>query len=138
MSNEPSSFRLAGTMAFSGLLSGLILVVAYFGTLPKIQHNRAEALKQAIYRVLPGTKTIDAFALEGGTLVPFAGQPGAPSSDPLVYRGSDEAGKPLGFAIPAEGAGFQDTIKLLYGYDPARRAVVGLEMLGEPRDPGPG
>lgn len=136
--NEPSSFRLAGTLAFAGLLSGLILVVAYLGTLPRIQHNRAEALKAAIYRVVPGTKKIDAFALKGGALTPFAGQPGTPSPDPVVYRGSDENGTPLGYAIPAEGAGFQDTVKLLYGYDPVRRAVIGMEVLESRETPGLG
>lgn len=135
---EPSSVRLAGTLGVSGLLSGLILVGAYLGTLPSIQHNRAEALKEAIYKVLPGTKKIDAFQLEGGKLQPFAGQPGTQSPNPLVYRGSDESGKPLGFAIPAEGPGFQDTLKIIYGYDPARKAVVGMEVLESRETPGLG
>lgn len=135
---EPSSVRLAGTLGLAGLLSGLILVGVYLGTLPAIQRNRAEALKEAIYKVLPGTKTIDAFQLAGGKLEPFAGQPGTPSSNPVVYRGSDESGKQLGYAIPAEGAGFQDTIKLIYGYDPARKAVVGMEVLESRETPGLG
>jgi electron transport complex protein RnfG len=137
-SNEPSSFRLAGTLALAGLLSGLILVIAYLGTLPRITHNRAEALKAAIYRVVPGTKKIEPFALRGGSLSPFAGQPGAASPDPLVYRCLDQDGAMLGYAVPAEGPGFQDTVKLLYGYDPARRAVIGMEVLESRETPGLG
>ncbi|MBW1687048.1 MAG: FMN-binding protein, partial [Deltaproteobacteria bacterium] len=40
--------------------------------------------------------------------------------------------------IPAEGAGFQDTIKLIYGYDPTRRRVVGMQVLESRETPGLG
>jgi len=135
---EPSSLRLAGTLAGGGLISGLILVIVYLGTQPMIQHNRAEALKAAIYKVVPGTKKIDVFAVEGDKLVPFDGPPGAPTQKELVYLGVDDSGKPLGYAVPAEGPGFQDTVKLIYGYDPARRAVIGLEVLESRETPGLG
>lgn len=136
--SEPSSVRLAGTLAVAGLLSGLIIVLVYLGTLERIQENRANALQEAIFKVLPGTKKIEPFALKDGKLATFAGRVGAPSTDPLVYRGLDDSGKPTGYAVPAEGPGFQDTIKLLYGYDPARRAVIGMEVLESRETPGLG
>lgn len=136
--SEPSSFRLAGTLALSGLLSGLLIVVAYLSTLERIQNNRAAAMQEAVYKVLPGTKKIEPFAFKGGALVPFTGKVGAPSADPLVYLGLDEAGAKVGYAIPAEGPGFQDTVKILYGYDPARRAVIGMEVLESRETPGLG
>ncbi|MBK7584700.1 MAG: FMN-binding protein [Myxococcales bacterium] len=135
---EPSSLRLAGTLALAGLASGLIIVSVYLGTLEKIQENRAKAMQEAIYKVLPGTSKIEPFALTGATLVPFTGKIGAPNRDPVIYLGRDEGGKAIGYAIPAEGAGFQDTIKLLYGYDPARRAVIGMEVLESRETPGLG
>jgi H+/Na+-translocating ferredoxin:NAD+ oxidoreductase subunit G len=135
---EPSSVRLAGTLAVAGLVSGLILVGVYLGTLPRIQQNRAEALQAAIYRVLPGTKKIEPFAFENGALAPFSGRPGESSKAELVYLGRDAGGAPIGWAIPAAGAGFQDTIELLYGYDPARRSVIGLEVLESRETPGLG
>jgi len=135
---EASSIRLAGTLAVAGLISGLILVGVYLGTKPMIQHNRAEALKAAIYKVVPGTKKIEVFAVKGDGLVPFDGPPGAPTQEELVYLGVDESDKPLGYAVPAEGPGFQDTVKLIYGYDPARRAVIGMEVLESRETPGLG
>lgn len=136
--SDPSSLRLAGTLGLAGLLSGLIIVLVYLGTFERIQENRANALREAIYKVLPGTTTIEPFALRGGELAPFAGKVGGRSPDPLVYRGLDGSGRPLGYAVPAEGPGFQDTIKLLYGYDPTRRAVVGMEVLESRETPGLG
>lgn len=135
---EPSSVRLAGTLAVAGLLSGLTIVLVYFGTLERIQENRARALEAAIFKVLPGTKKIEPFALIGGKIEPFAGRVGAPSEVPLVYLGLDDTGARLGYAIPAEGPGFQDAVKILYGYDPARRAVIGMEVLESRETPGLG
>jgi Na+-translocating ferredoxin:NAD+ oxidoreductase subunit G len=135
---EPGSIRLAGTLAIAGLLSGLALVAVYLATKPLIQENRAEALRQAIYKVLPGTAEIEPFALKGGKLVPFPGKPGAPTDEQVIYQGLTKDGATVGYAIPAEGAGFQDTVKLLYGYDPARDAVVGMEVLESRETPGLG
>ena len=135
---EPSSVRLAGTLGVAGLVSGLILVLIFLGTESRIQKNRAEALRRAVFRVVPGAKTIEPYALKDDTLVPFEGAPGVPTEEELVYRGIAEDGTPLGFAIPAEGAGFQDTIKILYGFDPSRRAVIGMAVLESRETPGLG
>lgn len=137
-STEPSSVRLAGTLAVAGLVSGLILVGVYLGTKPLIQENRAEALRQAIYKVLPGTEKIEPFAVKGDGLVAFQGAVGAPTKEQVVYRGVDANGKAVGFAIPAEGAGFQDAITLIYGYDPSNKTVIGMEVLESRETPGLG
>ena len=47
-------------------------------------------------------------------------------------------GRFIGYAIPGEAAGFQDTIKLLLGFDPARRRVVGMQVLESRETPGLG
>jgi electron transport complex protein RnfG len=44
----------------------------------------------------------------------------------------------VGYAIPADGAGFMDTIKLIYGFDPRRRAIVGMQVLESKETPGLG
>ncbi len=136
--SEPSSLRLASSLALAGLLSGLILVAVYLATKPRIQRNRAEALRAAIYKVLPGTTDIQAFKLEGEALARFEGDPGAPTKETLVYRGLDAKGAAIGWAVPASGAGFQDDIVLLYGFAPARRAIIGMEVLESRETPGLG
>ncbi len=136
--NEPSSLRLAGTLAVAGLMSGLILVGVFLATEPIIQQNHADALQRAIYKVLPGTKKIEAFKLSGDNVVPYEGKPGAPSKETLVYRGLDDSGAPIGWAVPAEGSGFQDAINLIYGFDPKNKSIIGMEILDSRETPGLG
>ncbi|EGV52918.1 FMN-binding protein [endosymbiont of Riftia pachyptila] len=40
--------------------------------------------------------------------------------------------------MAGEGPGFQDTIKLLYGYLPEQRKIVGMEILDSRETPGLG
>jgi electron transport complex protein RnfG len=55
-----------------------------------------------------------------------------------VYGGYDELGDFVGYAMPAAGPGFQDTIGLLYGYQPDEKIVVGMEVLESRETPGLG
>ena len=48
------------------------------------------------------------------------------------------AGAVAAAAVPAAGPGFQDTIALLYGYQPAEQRVVGMEVLESRETPGLG
>ena len=92
---EPSSVRLAGSLAIAGLLSGLLLVGVFLATKPRIQRNRAEALREAIYKVLPGTTDIEAFKLSGQALTRFEGDPGcADQGDPGLSREERPGARP--------------------------------------------
>jgi electron transport complex protein RnfG len=126
------------TLGLAGLASGLALVGIYLITEPTIARNRAQALEAALYRVLPGSASRKAFVIRAGELKPLEGQTDRLPDEEAIYAGYDEAGSPVGFAIPAEGPGFQDTIKLIYGYDPFRRRVVGMEVLESRETPGLG
>lgn len=129
---------MMGTLGVAGLCSGLALVGIYLLTRPRIERNRAEALEAAIYRVLPGARSRQAFVIRDGALQPSAANGPAARGEEAVYAGYDEQGRAVGFAIPAEGPGFQDTIKLLYGYEPARRRIIGMEVLESRETPGLG
>lgn len=135
---EAGSLRMMGTLGFAGLCSGLAVVGIFLVTQPRIERNRAEALEAAIFRVLQGARSRTAFVAQGETLVRQDEANGAAAQEEVVYAGYDEAGALLGFAIPAEGAGFQDTIKLLYGYDAATERIVGMEVLESRETPGLG
>ena len=127
------------TMAVAGGLSGLILVGVYLGTLPIIKRNRAAALQRAVFKVLPNTQDFKILVPQNGTLIPF--QPreeGAMPEGDAIYLGTDAQGRPTGFAIPAEGPGYADTIKTLFGYRPGESIVVGLEVLESRETPGLG
>ena len=136
--SQPSSVRLVLTLSIAGLFSGLVLVGIYLVTRPVILRNQAEALQAAIFQVLPGTTQTSTFVFRNGELVPFESPDGSLPTEPAVYSGSDEQGGLVGYAIPAEGAGFMDTVKLIYGFDPARRVIVGMAVLDSRETPGLG
>lgn len=135
---DPGSARLIATLGATGLLSGLILVSVFIVTEPRIQRNRAEALRRAIYNVLPGTSQIATFVVRDGRLAPYDGPQDSIPTEPAVYSGKLESGELVGYAIAADGPGYMDTIKLLYGFDPRRRVVVGMEVLESRETPGLG
>ncbi len=131
---EPSSLRLVGTLGLAGLLSGLILVAVYELTLPIIDANDARALREAVFQVLPGTVEIQKLTVQGAALA----QAAEDAEGPAIYRGLDDQGASVGYAIPAAGNGFQDTIRVIYGYDPVQRQVVGFQVLDSLETPGLG
>ena len=133
---EAGSLRFMLTLGAAGLCSGIAVVGIYLLTAPRIERNRAVALEAAIYQVLEGARTRGSFVLRDGALVPFGG-PDLPK-EPAVHAGYDAAGALVGFAIPAEGAGYQDTIKLIYGYDPSTRRIAGMRVLESRETPGLG
>lgn len=126
---EPGSLRLILTMGVAGLAAGLILVTVYTLTLPKIQQNLYNDMQLAIGKVLDGTESTTTWLLEDGGLVPYEGPDGVLPEGEAVYAGFDEEGNLIGYAIPAQGAGFQDTVKVVYGFDPVERIIIGLAVL---------
>ncbi|HSR50799.1 MAG TPA: FMN-binding protein [Acidobacteriota bacterium] len=126
------------TLAVAGFFSGVALVGAYLATQPMIRENRARALEEAIYRVLPGAVERKAFIIAEGRLAPASDTDNEASPGEVAYAGYDEQGTLIGYAIPAEGPGFQDTIELLYGYSPERSHVLGMEILQSRETPGLG
>ncbi|MFZ0255446.1 MAG: FMN-binding protein [Gammaproteobacteria bacterium] len=133
--HEASPTRLVVTLGLAGLLSGLAIVSAYEWTRPRIEANHAKALREAVFRVLPGIVGFQRWAQTGGKLQPADKDR---AGERAIYAGCDDRGQLIGFAIPAEGAGFQDTIKLLFGYLPEQRSIVGMEVLESRETPGLG
>ncbi len=134
-SPSPSSLRLVLTLAVAGLISGIAIIGIYEGTLPTITANKARELREAVFKVLPGVNQMQPLVFRDGMLVATA-EPAADES--VVYGGYDDGGVFVGYAIPGAGPGFQDTIGLLYGYDPAGRQVLGMEVLESRETPGLG
>ena len=135
---QPGSFRLIATLALTGLLSGIVLVGVFLLTQPRILRNQAEALYAAIYRVLPGTTEVRTFVVREGGLEAFVSPDGTLPAEPAVFAGHRADGSLVGYAVPAEGPGFMDTIRLIYGYDPSRRVIVGMQVLDSRETPGLG
>jgi electron transport complex protein RnfG len=133
--SEPSSARLILTLSLAGLISGLILVGVYELTLPRILANQARDLREAVFKVLPGVEHFQPMAFVEGTLQQVEEDA---EEEETIYAGFDSQNNFVGYAIPGEGVGFQDTIKLIYGYQPGERIVVGMEVLESKETPGLG
>jgi len=132
--SEPSSLRLIGTLSLAGLISGLALVSVYELTLPRITANKAEALRAAVLKVVPNSHKLQ-------KLVRHDGVWGVTTNNdprPGVYAAYSAGGEFRGYAITGEGPGFQDTIELIYGFDPATQRIVGMEVLESRETPGLG
>jgi len=132
---DPPSSKLIATLSFAGLLSGLIIVLAYETTLPTITAYKAKVLKEAVFKVLPGVSRMQRFVYRNGTLT---ASEQVRKDDEAIFGGYDASGQLIGYAIPGAGPGFQDTIRLLYGYLPTKRQVSGMEILESRETPGLG
>ena len=132
---EPTSTRLVASLAVAGFLSGLIIIGIYVATLPTITANKAQELREAVFRVLPGVSQMHKFRYDGAQLV---NADNSKDGEDTVYAGYNDKGRFIGYAIASEGPGFQDTVKLLFGYLPDRRKVVGMWILESRETPGLG
>lgn len=129
---QVSAVRLIATLGGAGALAGLLLVFVYQATQPRIQAYKAKMLRLAIQEVLHDPARYDTLYLVDGKLTPDGSGPDR------VYLGYDEAGKPVGFAIAAGEPGFQDVVRLIFGYDPATRRMLGMHVLESKETPGLG
>jgi electron transport complex protein RnfG len=119
-----------------GILCGVAIVTVFEITRPVIARNQRAALEQAVFEVLPAAASSVSFRLgTGGQFVPA--HPEDPDL-PAVHAGYDASGQLVGIAVEAQGVGYQDRIRLLYGYDAEREAIVGLRFLESRETPGLG
>ena len=119
-----------------GLLCGVLIVSVFEFTKPIIARNQAEALQAAIFEVLAEARSSQTFRYDEGQ--GFSPLEGEPDGSPLVYAGYDDGGRLVGVAIEGQGMGYQDIIRVLYGYSPEQNAIVGMRVLESKETPGLG
>ena len=130
-----TALRMVVVMGSVGLLAAVLLVATYLLTLPRIQANRAAFLARSITEVLPGAARYAAFVPDdaGGFVPAPEGSDGG-----RIFAGYDEADSLVGLAVEAQGQGYADILRLLYGFDVECRCVVGLKVLESKETPGLG
>lgn len=132
------SWKLVGTLALAGALAGLAIVFVHQWSEPRIQAHRAAVLREAIREVLGGPTSYRTLWVVDGRLTD-ALPPGADSmSVDRVYLGDDPGGGSAGFAIEGERPGYQDIVRLIFGFDAARGEVIGMKVLESKETPGLG
>jgi electron transport complex protein RnfG len=122
------------TLVGIGLICALVIVTVFEVTFPIIKVNKQRALETAIYQVLPETKSFAAYTLDRDNNLQKA--PNSGTHD--IFACFDVNQSLIGFAIPAQGMGYQDTIGLLYGYATRSRTIQGLVVLQSRETPGLG
>jgi electron transport complex protein RnfG len=92
-------------------------------TMPRIRENALRELRQGISDVLPGLKDYEVRHQEEAF---------------QIYEGKDEAGEIVGYAIVRTGAGFADSIKLIFGVSQDFSKIYFLKVLEQKETPGLG
>ncbi|MBI4501497.1 MAG: RnfABCDGE type electron transport complex subunit G [Gemmatimonadetes bacterium] len=130
--------RLVTTLGGLGALAGLLIVVVFRWTQPSIQAHKAEVLRQAINEVLKEPDSYDTLYLVDGKLEtePAAGLDRTKLEQ--VYLGHRGNGGSVGFAVAAAEPGFQDVIRLIFGYDPKTGHLMAMKVLESKETPGLG
>lgn len=132
------SWRLATTLAVAGALAGLAIVLVFQWAEPRILGHQARALQGAVHEVLAAPERHETLFVVDGALTPTL----PPGTDSMtlerIYRGYDAAGAPVGYAIAGAEPGFQDVIRVLFGYDAARGRLLGMRVLDHKETPGLG
>ncbi len=130
-----SSFKLLLALTLTGMFSGLLVVMVYQYTKPLVEQNKREAIEKAIFKVIPGATRQRNFLLSVQGLLP-AEQKGATGE--AIYAGYDDKGQLRGVAIEAAAQGYQDTVRILYGYRASCSCITGIKVLKMAETPGLG
>jgi electron transport complex protein RnfG len=121
------------TLGFAGAIAGLAIVLVFQWTAPTIEAYKAEQLRIAISEVLQQPERFDTLYVVDGALTPS----GDPTIHETVYLGYRND-RPVGFAIATGEPGFQDVIRLIFGYDHERDVLLGMKVLESKETPGLG
>jgi len=128
------TFAMLRTLGGVATLSGILVVLVFKLTAPIIEQNQREAIERAIFQVVPGAVSQQSFVVQGDELL--KAQEGV--SGELVYAAYDAEGRLKGLALQAAQQGYQDVIKMLYGFDPGCQCITGLKILKMTETPGLG
>ncbi len=128
----PSSTKLISTLAVVAMISGLLVVLVYEYTKPIIAENQRLATERAIFKVLPKATSRLTFLIDQDRLTLADDK----ATGELIYAGYDDANQLVGIALNAAAQGYQDTVILLYGYQPNSGCIIGFDVLKSTETPG--
>ena len=130
--------RLMLVLVAFGAACGLALALAFQWTQPRIEAHQNQLMEAAVREVLKGPDHFTPLYVVDGRVTAKVPAHTDPAKLDRVYLGYDQAGQPIGFAVPASGPGFQDNVKLIFGYDPVRDQLTGMKMVDQRETPGIG
>ncbi|MHC4849246.1 MAG: FMN-binding protein [Planctomycetota bacterium] len=132
------SWRLVATLGSGGACAGLLLVLVFQATLPAIEAHKAKMLRLAVAEVLQEPDRTETIYRYEGKLTATLPDGVDGRSLERVFLGFAKDGTPVGFAIVGAEPGFQDFIRLIFGYDARSKRVLGMKVLESKETPGLG
>lgn len=135
---QVKAWRLLVTLGGGGVVAGLLIVMVFQLTQPTIQAYKAKMLRLAVREVLKAPEHYDTLYVLNGSLA--ARLPDGVDARKLeqVYVGYGKDNERIGFAVAVDGPGFQDVIKLIFGYDAKSGHLLGMKVLESKETPGLG
>ena len=134
----PSSLNLIIVLVSIAMMSGFLVVLTVQLTASRIAANEQAALERAIFTVLPEATQSRSYVLSEDGLVLLAEGEKISDEKQAVYAGYDAEGKITGLAMVAGARGYQDVVKILYGYSLETACVTGFTVLLSTETPGLG
>lgn len=130
-----SSITMLRAMVGIGIACALLIVITYEGTKQRIDDLKKEALEEAIFKVMPGISSTQAYTINDNQHFIKTNDD---KLEQLVYAGYDDNGNLVGVAVTGSGIGYADVIRILYGYNFNSQTVVGFYVLESKETPGLG
>jgi len=118
-----------------GVTCGSLILVVHEAPRRRITDGRDAYRTHAALDVLPGAEAVSELRLGPAAKRQRDDDRHAVDS---VLAGYDAMGMLVGVAIETTGHGYQDTIRLIYGYSPHERAILGFRILESRETPGLG
>ncbi|MGC8894542.1 MAG: RnfABCDGE type electron transport complex subunit G [candidate division WOR-3 bacterium] len=117
------ALRMTLVLTGIGLFSGGSLALTYNATIERIGENEKRAKELAAREVIPGATKVEETVID---------------RDCSYFKGYDDAGNLVGYAILNAEPGFQGKIKLIFGVTPDFKHATGLIVLDNVETPGLG
>lgn len=119
MTNRP---KMIAVLTLFASISGGVLSLVYLFSSPLIEENMLEEQRKSIFLVVPGAERYE--KIQKGEVE--------------YFECTDGSGTTVGFALPAQGNGYQGVIKLMIGLTPDLDRITGIKVLEQVETPGLG
>lgn len=116
--------RMIVVLTLVMVLSGVVLAATFATLSPRIELNRERALQASLAALFADVEEPSFEQLEIDAID--------------VYRGSDQAGELIGFAVRVTASGYNGPINMLVGLAPELNEIVGLQIVENLETPGLG
>ncbi len=133
---QTPTIAMLRTLGGIAMLAGFMVVLVFQWTKPIIEENKRIAIEKAVFKVVPGAISRRDFIIGPDGL--FPAETSTSDQGETIYAAYSEKGDLQGIALEAAAIGYQDVIRILYGYNPGCECITGIKILKMAETPGLG